>query len=605
MEVTRANFRDLLPEITDVVNNSSFLCIDGEFTGLNSGEDVTAFDTPEQYYHKLCDGAMSFLFFQFGLAAFQYDAKEDKYSHKAYNFYLFPRPYNRNARDCRFLCQSSCVDFLASQGFDFNKVFREGIPYLSIPDEQDVRFQLEQKRKRIDSPDLIRVPDDLKSVIENACQQVQQFLETDKKEQEIILERTNGFIRRLVCQEIKQRFSPDEVTIEIRNYVLVVRHIQGAEERLKEQENKREKEEADIEDAVGFTHIIRLLSKCNKLIIGHNLLLDLLHIVRQFYMPLPDDYSEFKLMLHNLFPKLLDTKFMCSAPPFKDILTTTVLSNLLKSLKEPPFNIPVVGYEEGKGYKSIDLKYHEAGFDAYMTGLVYLTLGNFLKKTRLFNKSENCSITDSPLLKPYINRLHLMRVQDTHICLAGPDPTPSREHVFYITFPKEWKYNDINQLFTPYGSIFISWINDTSAWVSLQHREQTINVKNTLIGNLKHSNTTIEPYETAMSRFGDEFSSMKQQNSAPSDNKLYSSPATTMARKRQKDNVHNYTNVGNKRAKRESFGKQVEQMTAYGLSSTTKLFIVNTLFGVIVLFFVMMVWASSLSSEGPVYQELS
>lgn len=31
----------------------------------------------------------------------------------------------------------------------------------------------------------------------------------------------------------------------------------------------------------------------------------------------------------------------------------------------------------------------------------------------------------------------------------------SRNHVFHITFPKEWKTNDIMQLFSPYGKFFL------------------------------------------------------------------------------------------------------------------------------------------------------
>jgi poly(A)-specific ribonuclease len=30
----------------------------------------------------------------------------------------------------RFLCQTSSLDFLIGQGFDFNKLFRDGISYL-------------------------------------------------------------------------------------------------------------------------------------------------------------------------------------------------------------------------------------------------------------------------------------------------------------------------------------------------------------------------------------------------------------------------------------------------------------------------------------------
>lgn len=28
---------------------------------------------------------------------------------------------------------------------------------------------------------------------------------------------------------------------------------------------------------------------------------------------------------------------------------------------------------------------------------------------------------------------------------------PSRDHVFHLTFPKEWKFNDISHLFSPFG----------------------------------------------------------------------------------------------------------------------------------------------------------
>lgn len=57
-----------------------FIAIDGEFTGLSSGLEnkISAFDTPEEYYHKLKSGSLDFLFIQFGLAAFMYDEKEQK-----------------------------------------------------------------------------------------------------------------------------------------------------------------------------------------------------------------------------------------------------------------------------------------------------------------------------------------------------------------------------------------------------------------------------------------------------------------------------------------------------------------------------------------------
>lgn len=66
-----------------------------------------------------------------------------------------------------------------------------------------------------------------------------------------------------------------------------------------------------------------------------------------------------------------------------------------------------------------------------------------------------------------------MRVMDIpYLNLEGPDLQPKRDHVLHVTFPKEWKTSDLYQLFSAFGNIQISWIDDTSAFVSLSQPEQ-------------------------------------------------------------------------------------------------------------------------------------
>lgn len=66
-----------------------------------------------------------------------------------------------------------------------------------------------------------------------------------------------------------------------------------------------------------------------------------------------------------------------------------------------------------------------------------------------------------------------MRVMDIpYLNLEGPDLQPKRDHVLHVTFPKEWKSSDLYQLFSAFGNIQISWIDDTSAFVSLSQPEQ-------------------------------------------------------------------------------------------------------------------------------------
>ena len=65
--------------MNEAIENATFLSIDGEFTGLNSGPDAGAFDTPAQYYAKLRTGSMDFLLVQFGLSVFTFNTETQKY----------------------------------------------------------------------------------------------------------------------------------------------------------------------------------------------------------------------------------------------------------------------------------------------------------------------------------------------------------------------------------------------------------------------------------------------------------------------------------------------------------------------------------------------
>lgn len=71
-----------------------------------------------------------------------------RYSQRSYTFYVFPKPMNRQVPDCRFMCQTSSVVFLANQNFDFNKLFKYGIPYLNLNEEKKLLKRMEEKQKQ-------------------------------------------------------------------------------------------------------------------------------------------------------------------------------------------------------------------------------------------------------------------------------------------------------------------------------------------------------------------------------------------------------------------------------------------------------------------------
>ncbi|XP_006146609.1 poly(A)-specific ribonuclease PARN [Tupaia chinensis] len=490
MEIIRSNFKSNLQKVYQAIEEADFFAIDGEFSGISDGPSVTAltngFDTPEERYQKLKKHSMDFLLFQFGLCTFKYDNTDSKYITKSFNFYVFPKPFNRSSPDVKFVCQSSSIDFLASQGFDFNKVFRNGIPYLNQEEERQLREQYDEKRSQANgagalayvSPNTskcpVTVPEDQKKFIDRVVEKIEDLLQSEEKKN-LDLEPCTGFQRKLIYQTLSWKYPKgihvETLETEKKERYIVVSKV-DEEERQRREQQKHAKEQEELNDAVGFSRVIHAIANSGKLVIGHNMLLDVMHTVHQFYCPLPAELNEFKEMTACVFPRLLDTKLMASTQPFKDLINNTSLAELEKRLKETPFNPPKVESAEGfPSYDTASEQLHEAGYDAYITGLCFISMANFLGS---FLSPPKIHVSArSKLIEPFFNKLFLMRVMDIpYLNLEGPDLQPKRDHVLHVTFPKEWKTSDLYQLFSAFGNIQISWIDDTSAFVSLSQPEQ-------------------------------------------------------------------------------------------------------------------------------------
>lgn len=57
---------------------------------------------------------------QVGITAFRFIEDKNKYKASKYTFYVFPRSFA--SVDNIFMCQSSSLEFLCQNHFDFNKV---------------------------------------------------------------------------------------------------------------------------------------------------------------------------------------------------------------------------------------------------------------------------------------------------------------------------------------------------------------------------------------------------------------------------------------------------------------------------------------------------
>ncbi|XP_005103432.1 poly(A)-specific ribonuclease PARN [Aplysia californica] len=487
MEVTKHNFNEELDSVLESIKSCTFMAIDGEFTGLDAfdGGNAAPFDTPEERYNKQRLGSTDFLLVQFGLCTFQVDAEKQRYEARPYNFYVFPKPHNRQAPDRRFLCQSSSIDFLISQGFDFNKVFREGIPYLMPEAEQSLKANLarrhEEARKLL-SPGFaspgekkgsMPVPEEQKPFLNGVFDKISNFLDSDESEP-LPLPPCNAFQRKLIYQSVEEKFPLvhiETVTGEKKERYLLVHRTKNADDRLKREQGRQALEMLELDIQVGFSKVIRAISESGKLVVGHNMLLDVIHSVNQFHCHLPEEFDDFKTVVKTVFPRLLDTKLMASTHPFKEHILYTSLDEVRLTVQQPPFRPVNIDIADGfERYKDGGGSLHEAGYDAFLTGSCFAHMTRFLGTFQ--SPKDEFLLPTSRVVEPFVNKIFLMRINDIpYLDLNGPDLTPQRNHVFHVTFPREWKPADLYSLFQPYGTIQISWLSDSSAFVALHKKE--------------------------------------------------------------------------------------------------------------------------------------
>lgn len=102
-------------------------------------------------------------------------------------------------------------------------------------------------------------------------------------------------------------------------------------------------------EAVGFRKVIDLISQSKKPMVGHNVFLDLCHMVNQFIAPLPQDVKDFKEMVHRRFPRwvswlarvrhhvlflidtqsVIDTKYLAAQAPDLAVSSSSLLETCI------------------------------------------------------------------------------------------------------------------------------------------------------------------------------------------------------------------------------------------------------------------------------------
>lgn len=506
-----------------------------KFLGLSSERNILPFDTSKEYYEKQLKSSSGFILVQLGLTFFKKDPDSEVIKLKSFNIFIYPQ-----FRNATFLSQGSCLNFLASNGFDFNKLFTNGISYVNEASEEKIRQDVkdrqatreEQLKQRINtaeqdlsSKNFLPVPENEVVLIDEAREKVQKVLDNKMLEAKFS-EKLSPFQRKLIYElldrEFNNKVSTTIKTSENNRKMLVVTPKRSIEAEMKIEEDRKRDDETYLIDTIGVRLLLKEISASKKLIVGHNCLLDIMYLTSQCFHSLPHDYNEFKKLVHHIFPNIIDTKFITGSDKLKDLFSTTVLGHVYDRLQSDPFEKVDIEWENiFQTYNLANPKEHEAGYDSFLTGYCFLVLLKHLK-VKLAPKFEKCKELSS-----FLNRIGLQLIATPYIYVTGQEPTPSRSHVFHIKFPHTWQTTDIQEHFKNYGPIQISWVDSSTAFISLYNRENFSCVIKTIA----------KPHGFEIESF-DEFHK-KQQNF----------PATPLKRRKQYDSDPD-TPDNNKKIKR-------------------------------------------------------
>ena len=78
--------------------------------------------------------------FQFGISTFKWDSKKYKYVMRPFNFYVFPNSLIMDKKVMQF--DTSCINFLMQNKFDFNKLFTQAISYQRLCDQDLINTRI-------------------------------------------------------------------------------------------------------------------------------------------------------------------------------------------------------------------------------------------------------------------------------------------------------------------------------------------------------------------------------------------------------------------------------------------------------------------------------
>ncbi|KAG1169818.1 hypothetical protein G6F70_008105 [Rhizopus microsporus] len=394
MEILKSDFEQKLPFIKKAILEADFIAIDCEFTGLTPPHiNINNTDDLAQRYSKIRSSVEEFTIVQYGVCTFKRDKETGDFIARPFNFYIFGNdPDNMQSRRV-FSVDASSLAFLHSNNFDFNKWIKEGIPFYNFTEEGTFyesaygTLRMNNRRSRIEESALTQSG---KSFLEYNRKAINNWLQGNT-EQPLIIQVNTPFYKKLIFQEVQENYN---------NFLQVmsrdIKHVEIV--RLKEEQRKAKLQKTS---ALNFRTIIEAIGDAKCPVVAHNAAFDILHTTDQFWQYLPDNLTKCKEVVNSMWDYIVDTKYLAEYHPLlRGCFNTSVLGSLFNTvhteLEEAGQKIVLApGFD--RYIKSNKPNEHEAAYDAYMTGVIYLAFMMYInEQSDKQNNKENGEQINKP-----------------------------------------------------------------------------------------------------------------------------------------------------------------------------------------------------------------
>ncbi|KAJ5584970.1 uncharacterized protein N7459_004770 [Penicillium hispanicum] len=447
MELTNQNFTNYLPWVLNEISTSCFVSLDLELSGIPMSPSCLGPKTQslQDRYAENKAAAEKYQILQLGLTICHENTENATYTLKPYNINLSPlvdRSLDVN-RDWTFMSWS--VEFLLGNQFSIDAICKHGVRYLSREEEAQAVERAKQKYnpEPVEAVEVNETDQESIEFLRAVRQTISNWTKGGKHKQDYLnipppyhlqplrqglaLPKLLSNMQKWLVHQLISAEYPS-LTSRSKSHFVQIEHTDPDREK-KTLEEKVKAAKYRIQKHVGCRWVVEALvggdltdlepQALNALMaretqpkftlkevsdrlkarvagnrpvfVGHNCFTDLVFFHQCFLGPLPDTVEEFQVRIHELFPMVVDTKYLAT----HDCGSLNPLSSLEEiNRKMAKISLPKIEIDSLHSKYLYSKSSHEAGYDSMLAAIAFIKLSAQLHRGKGMPKSQKAALDD-------------------------------------------------------------------------------------------------------------------------------------------------------------------------------------------------------------------